>query len=462
MDRVTLLELPLFAGLSTEAVDRLVSEAEPLALGPGDVLVEEGALGDCVYLLLNGQVEVSKRSGERDVSIARRGPGEIIGELAVIQGGSRAATVRATKETQVLRISSELFEETLLPSPGVAPRLLKIALQRLRNMEQMLKQSEKMAALGVLAAGLAHELNNPVSAVKRGASGLRDVLDELQRLAGELAAARAGADQLVAFDAARRLAAERPFSEPPGDPLERSDREEELADWLEERAVPDAWELAPALVAHGWQQGELADMIAAIDTGLQPLALRWIALISSARALLDETHEGATRIGDIVGAVKSYSYLDQGPVQLVDVNAGIESTLTILRHKLKLGVEVHRLFASGLPRIEAYAGELNQVWTNILDNAIDAMAGRGNIWITTRQDGDRIRVEIANDGPQIPPDARQRVFEAFFTTKEPGKGTGLGLNITYNIVAKHHGDISVTSDPDRTIFTVTLPIVIRR
>ncbi len=187
-----------------------------------------------------------------------------------------------------------------------------------------------------------------------------------------------------------------------------------------------------------------------------------IALISSARALLDETHEGATRIGDIVGAVKSYSYLDQGPVQLVDVNAGIESTLTILRHKLKLGVEVHRLFASGLPRIEAYAGELNQVWTNILDNAIDAMAGRGNIWITTRQDGDRIRVEIANDGPQIPPDARQRVFEAFFTTKEPGKGTGLGLNITYNIVAKHHGDISVTSDPDRTIFTVTLPIVIRR
>jgi signal transduction histidine kinase len=462
VDGATLRALPLFGGLSTEAVDRLVSEAELLALGPGEVLVEEGALGDCVYLLLSGQVEVSKRSGERDVSIARRGPGEIIGELAVIQGGQRAATVRATEETQVLRIGSELFEETLLPSPAVAPRLLKIALQRLRNMEQMLKQSEKMASLGVLAAGLAHELNNPVSAVKRGASGLGDVLDEVQRLSDELAAAQVEADQLVALRDIRRIAAERPLAEPPADPLERSDREEELAQWLEERAVPDAWELAPALVAQGWEQAELADAVAPIAPRLRPLALRSLAVAGSARALLDEVNEGATRIGDIVRAVKSYSYLDQDPVQLVDVHEGIESTLVILRHKLKRGVEIHRQYANDLPRIQAFASELNQVWTNILDNAIDAMSGRGDIWISTRHDGDRVRVEIANNGPEIPPDALPRLFDAFFTTKEPGKGTGLGLNITYNIVAKHHGDITVASDPDRTAFVVTLPIAIRR
>lgn len=461
MDRAALQGFPLFNGLGDEALDRLLAGADPLTLAPGEPVVTEGELGDCVYLLLSGQVEVSKRSGERDMPLATRGPGDIIGELAVIQGGYRSATARAVEETRALRIDGQLFEETLLPSPAVAPRLLKSALQRLRNMEQLLKQSEKMAALGVLAAGLAHELNNPAAAVKRGAGALRETLDRLQALASEWAAAGPDAGQRSAFDALRGATAARKRVAPT-DPLARSDLEDELAGWLEAQGVADAWALAPAFAAEGWTQRQLADAIAPFGAAQRGFVLRWLATSGAVDALLDELGMGAGRISEIVGAVKSYSYLDQAPVQLVDAREGLENTLVILRHKLRQGVEVHREYAEGLPRIEAYASELNQVWTNILDNAIDAMAGRGDIWIATGQDGDRVRVEIANNGPQIPPDALPRVFEAFFTTKEPGKGTGLGLNITYNIVARHHGDITVTSDPDRTTFAVTLPLTLRR
>jgi signal transduction histidine kinase len=461
MNPADLRTFPLFGGLSDEALERIVEGATPLELAPGEVLVDEGALGDCVYLLLSGQVDVSKRSGERDLVIATRGPGEIIGELAVIQGGYRAATVRATQPTRALRISGALFEETLLPSPGVAPRLLKIALQRLRNMEQMLKQSEKMAALGVLAAGLAHELNNPAAAVKRGAAGLRESFDELQGLSARLAASQLTPAELDGLEALRSAAAGRNTAPVETDPLARSDLEDELGEWLDGQDVEDAWELAPELVGQGWTAAELEVAIEGFEPERRGLALRWLATAGSAYSLLDEINQGATRIGDIVKAVKSYSYLDQAPVQLVDVHEGLENTLIILRHKLKHGTEVHRQYEQGLPRIQAYASELNQVWTNILDNAIDAMDGHGEIWITTRADGDRVRVEIANNGPQIPPDALARVFDAFFTTKEPGKGTGLGLNITYNIVAKHHGDITVASDPDRTTFAVTLPVAFK-
>ena len=458
MNREDLRGLALFSGLAPEPYDRLVAGATLLTLAPGDVLVEEGQPGDCVYVLLSGQVDIYKRSGNRDLVIATRGPGEIIGELAVIEGGYRAASARAREETRALKISGQLFEETLLPSPEVAPRLLKIALQRLRGMEQMLKQSEKMAALGVLAAGLAHELNNPAAAVRRGAGNLREVLAELQLSSSRLAAAGLGPSERRALEALRPAAPDHRDAPSPTDPLGRSDLEDALAEWLAGREVADAWELAPSLVARGWNAAELGEALDAFDPAHCEPALRWLAASASADALLEEINQGATRIADIVQAVKSYSYLDQAPVQLVDVHEGLENTLVILRHKLKQGIEVHRDYARGLPRIEAFAGELNQVWTNILDNAIDAMNGRGDIWITTRAASDGVQVDIANNGPDIPPDVLSRVFDAFFTTKEPGKGTGLGLNITYNIVAKHHGEIEVTSNVGRTAFSVTLPV----
>jgi signal transduction histidine kinase len=329
-------------------------------------------------------------------------------------------------------------------------------------MEQMLKQSEKMAALGALAAGLAHELNNPAAAVKRGAGGLQEVFEELHQMAGELARANLNEAELGAFEALRHLAAGAALQAGLADPLARSDLEEELGVWLAEQGASDPWALAPALVGQGWHLDTLISAVRSFHPARRGLALRWLATEGEAYALLDEVNQGAMRIGDIVKAVKSYAYLDQAPVQLVDVREGLENTLIILRHKLRHGVEVHRSYAPDLPRIEAYASELNQVWTNILDNAIDAMAGQGDIWISARPEGGRVRVEIANNGPQIPHEALTRVFDAFFTTKEPGQGTGLGLNIAYNIVAKHHGDITVTSTPERTTFAVMLPVTIPR
>ena len=244
------------------------------------------------------------------------------------------------------------------------------------------------------------------------------------------------------------------------DPLARSDLEENLAEWLETQEVSNPWTCAPVLADQGWGPERLSAVVEALEPAQRAFALNWLATSATADALLIEITEGATRVGDIVKAVKSYSYLDQAPVQLVDIHEGLDNTLVILRHKLKQGIEVRLNYAMDLPRIEAYASELNQVWTNILDNAIDAMGGRGQMWIATRLEGGRVLVQIANDGPQIPPDALNRIFEAFYTTKEPGKGTGLGLNITYNIVARHHGDIAVTSEPGRTAFTVSLPLAL--
>jgi signal transduction histidine kinase len=463
MNAATVRQLPLFAGLSDDAFADLLRMAEPKTFQPGEALVEEGTEGDCIFVTLSGRFEVLKRAGERELVIAGRGPGELIGELAIVEGSARTATVRALEQADVLKISRETFEQVLLPSPGVAHGLLKVVMERLRNTEQMLKQNEKMAALGTLAAGLAHELNNPAAAVKRGASGLVETLAELQHLSAELAVAGMDRPQIEILNQLRHELPGRATNAPDLDPLARSDMEAELAGWLDEQQVENSWDLAPAIVALGWTPAQLETRLAPFGAQVRPKVLCWLATASAIYSLVDEIGQGAERISDIVRAVKSYSYLDQAPIQLVDVHEGLENTLVILRHKLKHGITVHRSYKLDLPRIQAYASELNQVWTNIIDNAIDAMGGQGDIWITTCGSAGTVAVEIANNGPEIPPEVQARIFEAFFTTKEPGKGTGLGLNITYNIIAnQHHGDIRVTSDPDRTAFVVTLPIELKQ
>jgi signal transduction histidine kinase len=296
-------------------------------------------------------------------------------------------------------------------------------------MEATLREREKLAGLGTLAAGLAHELNNPAAAALRSVRSLEQAIESAESLPRPVPPPRPPDD-----------------AQPPRSALERADRIDELT------AVAGDADAATALADAGWTQDALA--------ALAPDVIPWVAADASVRLLLGELQMALERIGDIVAAVKGYTYLDQAPMQRVDVRVGIEQTLVILRHRLK-EIEIRRDFAEELPEIEAFGSELNQVWTNIVDNAVDAMDGRGTLTISVRPEeepsGLGVRVSICDSGSGIPPEIRQRLFEPFYTTKEPGRGTGLGLHISYNAIKRHGGRIEVTSQPGETCFTVTLP-----
>jgi len=458
MSKEFLRQLPLFSGLPDEDLDDLYEMAELVELRSGQVLMEEGDPGDSLYIATEGHFEISKRTGERDVVIAGSGAGDVIGEISLLEGSPRTATVRAVSNARLVKISREAFTQLLERSPSASLNMLRTVTARLRNTEAMLRQSEKMAALGTLSAGLAHELNNPAAALSRSARQMHDTLAELQRLAAQLASLALSPEAAEVVNGLRRDLPRRASEPAKLDPLASSDLEGEVASWMEEQGVEEAWELAPPIVSLGWKATDLREMTSPFTPDQQPVFLRWLATASTVYALIAEVGEGAERISELVKAVKSYSYLDQGPVQLVDIHEGIESTLVILRYKLKYGVNVVRDYAPDLPRVEAYASVLNQVWTNLIDNAIDAMDGKGELRIRTFAQGTDVVVEIADNGPGIPAEIRDRIFDAFFTTKAVGAGTGLGLYITYNaVVHQHHGQITVESAPEGTTFRVTLP-----
>ncbi len=455
-----LRRLPLFAGVDQPDLEWLLSMAEPLEVPAGHVLMKEGDPGGSLYLVLDGEFEFTKRSGEQEIVLAVRGESEVIGEMSLLDQSPRSATVRATRDSHLLMIKRDAFRELLSKSPSATLAILQTVTSRLRNTEVMLRQSEKMAALGTLSAGLAHELNNPAAAARRSADQLRAALEEWQRLNGEIAALGLPPDRMQRVNALRDEIARRAAPPTPLDPLTRSDRESDVQTWLEAHGVDDAWQIAPTLVTFGWEPQSLGGL-EPLGTAL-PVVVRWLSAGGSVYALLDEVGKSAERISEIVKAVKSYSYLDQAPIQEVDLTEGLENTLVILKHKLKQGITVQREYASDLPRIEAYASELNQVWTNIIDNAIDAMKGQGILTLRTYRQDDHVVVEIGDNGPGIPPNIQSRIFEPFFTTKPPGVGTGLGLHISYNIIQKHHGKIQVTSQPGSTVFQVTLPTQMKR
>jgi len=322
----------------------------------------------------------------------------------------------------------------------------------------VLMQNEKMAALGTLAAGLAHELNNPAAAIRRSAAQLRDAITERDHLIAELGALANDPRQAKMISILQEETAKRTAMSVLSDPLSLSDQEDELQEWLEDHSVEQAWEIAPVLISFGWDRDELERVTRHFSPIQLPVVVRWLAASSSVYGLLEEVGTSAEAISQIVKAVKSYSYLDQAPIQEVDLEESLENTLVLLRPKLKAGISMVRDYADDMPRIEAYGSELNQVWTNIIDNAIDAVRGQGELVLRTYAKGDDTIVEITDNGPGIPPEIQPRIFEPFFTTKAPGVGTGLGLHIAYNVVVhKHHGQIQVTSKPGETRFRVTLP-----
>lgn len=455
-----LRNVALFAQLPDQDLDRVCEMMQEVRLAAGEELFAEGSRGDSAYIIESGELEIIKASVNRQVLLAVRRTGDVIGEMGLLEDSPRSASVRARTDSVLYAIGQEQFDFLLNTSPTASRVLLNTVLARWRASQNTLRQSEKMAQLGGLTAGVAHELNNPAAAVKRGASQLQETqlaYGEAQARLAQAALSPVQQARLNQMTARAHELAVRPLTM---DALSRSDQEFSLEQWLESHHVEDAWELAPTLVNLGYTEDQLAELTSVFDVEQLPSVVSWLGATYSVFSLLAEINQGATRISEIVKALKSYVYLDQSPVQSVDIHEGLDNTLLILRSKLS-GIPLRRDYAPDLPRIEAYGSELNQVWTNILDNAADALANTPapEISIKTRHSQGWVTVQITDNGPGIPPDIQARIFDAFFTTKPPGQGTGLGLDISYNIVVnKHRGDIKVFSQPGSTCFQVELPV----
>lgn len=453
--------MPLFADLSDDCMRWVCSQLVEVTLAPGEALVQEGDPARGFFILVEGGIDALKRTdnGESLPAGHHTAPA-FFGEIPLLAQTRLFVTLRAVAPCRLGQLPEAAFRRLLADSPEFSKVIFRTMAERVSGMESFARQRQKMAALGTLAAGLAHELNNPAAAIARVVDRLRHVLDALYEATDALHVKEGLPSTACGVLESVRERAEAWLREhTTADPLVAAEHEDEVSDWLAERGVGESWLLAPTLVAGGIAPSDLDTL--AQDVGEENLAaaVRWVAASVELATLLNEAGRGSARISELVKALKSYSYEGQAPRQEVDLHDGIEDTLTILRHKLKQGIEVVRDYDRSLPRLMVYGSELNQVWTNLIDNAADALGGQGTITIRTRRNGDFAVVEIGDDGPGIPPEIQPRVFDPFFTTKPLGKGTGLGLDITYrSVVNRHRGHIRLTSKPGDTRFEVMLPI----
>jgi signal transduction histidine kinase len=424
----------------------------------------EGAPATCFYVLLDGSLVLSRRVGDDDVEINRTSyRGAYAGAMTSYMGDRMpqiySASMRVTELSRFYVIDADSFAQLMRDWFPMAVHLLEGAFFGGRKATEMIGQRERLLALGTLSAGLTHELNNPASAAVSATAALRERVAGMRHKLAMIAGGKFDRSTMEAIVRLQEEAAERVPKAVALDPLEASDREDIISDWLEDQGCTDAWQLAPTFVQSNIDIAFLEHVASTVDETTLGSAMRWLYYTVETELLMNEIEDATTRISTLVGAAKQYSQLDRAPYQIIDVHELVDSTLLMLQGKMPPGVTVVKEFDRSLPRIPAYAAELNQVWTNLIENAVQAMDGHGTLTVRTGMDRDLLFVEFADTGPGVPVDIQTRIFEPFFTTKPVGKGTGLGLDISYRIVVKkHHGDLTVQSVPGDTRFRVCLPL----
>jgi signal transduction histidine kinase len=453
----------LFEKLSDEQLDHLCREGHVELIGPG-VVHTEGDPATCLYVLIEGTVVTSRKVGGDDVEIGRTSQRGVYGGAYQAYLGDRVPQVyqnsmRATGPSRFFVLGADCFAEIVQEWFPMAVHLLEGLFFGGQRTREAVGQRERLLALGSLTAGLTHELNNPAAAAVRATASLRERVAGMRGKLRLLAAGKYERASLESIIELQQRAVEKVAKAPKLDPLATSDAEDELSDWLENHGIRDGWQLAPTFVQAGLTAEWLDQVQDCVGDQMLEPALRWLNYTVETELLMNEIEDSATRVSTLVGAARQYSQLDRAPFQVVDVHDLLDSTLLMMSAKIGTGITIVKDYDRSLPQIPAYPSELNQVWTNLIENARQAMEGSGTLTIRTARDDGSVLVEIGDTGPGIPADIRKRIFEPFFTTKPVGEGTGLGLDISWRIVVnKHHGDLRVESEPGNTRFQVRLPL----
>ena len=454
----------LFEKLTEDQLQWLCERGH-VELVPAGPVYAEGAPAECFYVLLEGTVVMSRRVGPDDVEVGRTSDRGVYSGAWLAYMGDRVpqvynASMRAVEPSRFFVLSADTFAELMTEWFPMAVHLLEGAFFGNKNWAQAIGQRERLLALGSLSAGLTHELNNPAAAAVRATAALRERVAGMRHKLGMIASGKWDRTTLVTLIRLQEEAADRVPKAQALTPLEAADREDAITDWLDEHGCQEGWQLAPTFVAAGLDTDWLDHVEATVDPSTLEAALRWLNYTVDTELLMNEIEDSTTRITTLVGAAKQYSQLDRAPYQVVDLHELLDSTLLMLSGKIPPGINVVKEYDRSLPQIPAYAAELNQVWTNLIDNAISAMNGTGTLTVRTgKVREDEVFVEFGDTGPGVPPEIKDRIFEPFFTTKPVGEGTGLGLDISWRIVVKkHHGDLSLESSPGDTRFRVRLPV----
>jgi len=454
----------LFEALPPDQLDFLVDTGAVVTVKAGEPVFVEGEPATCFFVLLDGEIRLTRAvRGGGVVEVTRTSHrGSYAGATqAYIRNAPKTygAGMAAVTDARLFSLPAKKFSEAIRTWFPMAMHMLEGLFFGMRASESLVSQRERINALGTLTAGLTHELNNPAASAVRAVAELRTRVAAMREKLSWLARREIEPEHLYRLTDLQTKAIERAAHPPRLTAMEASDREDEMGDWLDGRGVHGAWDLAPIFVAAGLDTDWAQEVAESVEPPLVESSLRWLGYTVETEQLMAEIEDSVTRISTLVGAARQYSQLDRTPYQAVDIHAGLDATLVMLAGKLKGGIRVVKDYAEDLPTVPGYAAELNQVWTNMIDNAIQAMEGEGTLTLRTRREGETVLVEIGDDGPGIPAEARSRVFEPFFTTKAVGQGTGLGLDISYRIVAnRHRGDIVVQSQPGDTRFQVRLPI----